>query len=231
MTTGGRLAAILASGRFAVTGEVVPPRSADGAAVTDHARALVGYVDAANVTDNPTASAHMSPLAGVRFVSAAGVEPTVQLTCRDRNRLGITADLLGAWALGARNLLCLTGDPLAIGDHPDATVVNDLSVLDMVGLAKQMREVGTTLSGAEIADPPRYLIAVADMPLADPYDPKRLEDKLDAGADLVMTQIAYDVEALNAWADLMRARGLFERANVVVGVVPLAEREGCSVHA
>ena len=181
MTTGGRLAAILASGRFAVTGEVVPPRSADGAAVTDHARALVGYVDAANVTDNPTASAHMSPLAGVRFVSAAGVEPTVQLTCRDRNRLGITADLLGAWALGARNLLCLTGDPLTIGDHPDATVVNDLSVLDMVGLAKQMREEGTTLSGAEIADPPRYLIAVADMPLADPYDPKRLEDKLDAG--------------------------------------------------
>ena len=221
MTTGGRLAAILASGRFAVTGEVVPPRSADGAAVTDHARALVGYVDAANVTDNPIASAHMSPLAGVRFVSAAGVEPTVQLTCRDRNRLGITADLLGAWALGARNLLCLTGDPLAIGDHPDATVVNDLSVLDMVGLAKQMRDVGTTLSGAEIADPPRYLIAVADMPLADPYDPKRLEDKLDAGADLVMTQIVYDVEALNAWADLMRARGLFERANVVVGVVPL----------
>lgn len=221
MTTGGRLAAILASGRFAVTGEVVPPRSGDGAAVTDHARALVGYVDAANVTDNPTASAHMSPLAGVRFVSAAGVEPTVQLTCRDRNRLGITADLLGAWALGARNLLCLTGDPLAIGDHPDATVVNDLSVLDMVGLAKQMREVGTTLSGAEIADPPRYLIAVADMPLADPYDPKRLEDKLDAGADFVMTQIVYDAERLAAWADLMRPRGLFERAKVITGVTPL----------
>jgi methylenetetrahydrofolate reductase (NADH) len=91
----------------------------------------------------------------------------------------------------------------------------------MVGLAKRMREEGTTLSGAEIADPPRYLIAVADMPLADPYDPKRLEDKLDAGADVVMTQIAYDVEALNAWADLMRGRGLFERAKVIVGVVPL----------
>jgi len=221
VTTGGRLAAILASGRFAVTGEVVPPRAADGAVVTEQARALVGYVDAANVTDNPTASAHMSPLAGVRFVSAAGVEPTVQLTCRDRNRLGVTADLLGAWALGARNLLCLTGDPLTIGDHPDARVVNDLSVLDMVALAKRMREEGTTLSGAEIADPPRYLIAVADMPLADPYDPKRLEDKLDAGADVVMTQIAYDVEALDAWAELMRGRGLFERAKVIVGVVPL----------
>lgn len=221
MTTGGRLAAILASGRFCVTGEVVPPRSGDGAAVTEHARALVGYIDAANVTDNPTASAHMSALAGVRFVAEAGVEPTVQLTSRDRNRLGITADMLGAWALGARNLLCLTGDPLKIGDHPDAAPVNDLSVLEIVSLARRMREEGTTLSGAEIAEPPRYLIGVADMPLADPYDPQRLESKLDAGADVVMTQIAYDIEALSAWAGLMRERGLFERAKVIVGVAPL----------
>jgi methylenetetrahydrofolate reductase (NADPH) len=221
VTTGGRLAAILAGGGFCVTGEVVPPRSADANAVTEHARALVGYVDAANVTDNPTASAHMSPLAGVRFVAEAGVEPTVQLTSRDRNRLGITADLLGAWALGARNLLCLTGDPVTIGDHPDATAVHDLSLLDMVSLAKRMREDGTMLSGAEIDEPPRFLIAVADMPLADPYDPARLEVKLDAGADVVMTQIAYDVEALSEWAELLRARGLFERAKVIVGVVPL----------
>lgn len=188
--------------------------------MTEHARALVGYVDAANVTDNPTANAHMSPLAGVRFVAEAGVEPTVQLTCRDRNRLGITSDLLGAWALGARNLLCLTGDPLKIGDHPDAVVVEDLSLLEMVSLAKRMRDEGTTLSGAEISDPPRYLIGVADMPLADPYEPERLEVKLDAGADMVMTQIAYDVGALHTWADLMRGRGLFERAKVIVGVVP-----------
>jgi 5,10-methylenetetrahydrofolate reductase len=219
--TGGRLAAVLASGRFCVTGEVVPPRSGDGAVVTEQARALVGYVDAANVTDNPTASAHMSALAGVRFVAEAGIEPTVQLTCRDRNRLGITADLLGAWALGARNVLCLNGDPLKIGDHPDAAVVNDLSLLELVSLAKRMRDEGTTLSGAEIVEPPRYLIAVADMPLADPYDPQRLEVKLDAGADVVMTQIAYDIVALTAWADLVRERGVFERAKVIVGVVPL----------
>ena len=221
MTTGGRLAAILADGEFCVTGEVVPPRSADATSVMEHARALVGYVDAANVTDNPTASAHMSPLAGVRFVAEAGVEPTVQVTSRDRNRLGITADLLGAWALGARNLLCLTGDPLTIGDHPDAAAVHDLSVLEMVSLAKRMREEGTTLSGADIAEPPRYLIAVADLPLADAYDPARLEVKLDAGADVVMTQIAYDIDALSSWAQLMRGRGLFERAKVIVGVVPL----------
>ena len=221
MTVGGRLAAILRAGEFCVTGEVVPPRSADGGVVTEQARELVGYVDAANVTDNPTGSAHMSALAGVRFVAAAGVEPTVQVTCRDRNRLGITADLLGAWALGARNLLCLTGDPLTIGDHPDAKVVNDLSLLDIVGLAKRMRDEGTILSGDEIAEPPRYLIGVADMPLADPYEPERIEVKLDAGADVVTTQIAYDVEALSTWADLMRPRGLFERAKVLVGIVPL----------
>jgi methylenetetrahydrofolate reductase (NADH) len=221
VTNGGRLATILSSDRFCVTGEVVPPRSGDGGAVTEQARALVGYVDAANVTDNPVASAHMSPLAGVRFVAETGVEPTVQLTCRDRNRLGITADLLGAWALGARNVLCLAGDPLMIGDYPDAVVVNDMSVPEMVSLARRMREEGTTLSGADIAEPPRYLIAVADMPLADPYDPRRLEVKLDAGADVVMTQIAYDVEALTAWADIMRDRGVLERVKVIVGVVPL----------
>ncbi|HEX6131208.1 MAG TPA: methylenetetrahydrofolate reductase, partial [Actinomycetota bacterium] len=218
---GGRLAAILANGDFAVTGEIVPPKGASGAGVTAHARGLVGYVDAVHVTDNPTASAHMSPLAGARFVHEAGIEPTVQLTARDRNRLAITADLLGAWALGARNLFCLSGDPVASGDHPDATVVTDLAVEEVVALARRMREDGTTLAGAEIDDPPRYLIGVADVPLADPYAPERLEAKLDAGADFVTTQIAYDVERLTAWADTMRARGLFERARVLIGLTPL----------
>jgi methylenetetrahydrofolate reductase (NADPH) len=218
---GGHLAALLAAGRFVVTGEIVPPRGASADSILDHARELVGSVDAVNVTDNPTASAHMSPLAGARFVAEAGIEPTVQLTSRDRNRLGVTADLLGAWALGARNVLCLNGDPIAIGDHPDATVVNDLTLHEMVGLARRLREEGTTLSGAEVEDPPRYLIGVADVPLADPYEPARLESKLDAGADFVMTQIVYDVERLNAWAETMHPRGLFERASVIVGVIPL----------
>jgi 5,10-methylenetetrahydrofolate reductase len=221
VTVGGRLAALLAAGEFCVSGEVVPPISADPAAVTEHARALVGSVDAVNVTDNPAATPHMSPLAGVRFVAEAGIEPTVQLTCRDRNRLGITADLLGSWALGARNLLCLAGDPLSIGDHPDATAVGDLSVTDLIALARRMREEGTTLAGAELSTPPRFLIGVADMPLADPYDPARLEVKLDAGADVVFTQIAFDVGALAAWADRMRSRGVFERAKVLAGVTPL----------
>ena len=223
---GGRLAAILRGRQFAVTGEIVPPRSGSGAAVTEHARALVGSIDAANVTDNPTASAHMSAAAGASFVAAAGIEPTLQLTVRDRNRLGITAELLGGWALGARNVLCLSGDPISIGDHPDAKVVNDLSVLDAVGLVRRLREEGVTMSGAEVDDPPRFLIGVADLPLAEPYDVGRLEQKLDAGADVIWTQIAYDVEALAAWAEVVRARGVFERAPVLIGMVPLRSAKG-----
>jgi methylenetetrahydrofolate reductase (NADPH) len=218
---GGRLSALLDAGAFVVTSEVAAPRSGDPARVRDAARGLVGYVDAINVTDNPVASPHMSPLAGARFVHEAGAEPTLQLVCRDRNRLAITADLLGGWALGARNLLVLAGDPMFVGDHPDAMSVFDLNSVEAVALARRIRDEGTTGAGAEIADPPRYLIGVADVPLADPYDPAKLEAKLDAGAEVVWTQIGYDVERIAAWADLVRARGVFERAKVIVGLVPI----------
>jgi methylenetetrahydrofolate reductase (NADPH) len=218
---GGRLAALLDAGAFAVTSEVVPPRSGDGTDVRDAARGLVGYVDAINVTDNPAASPRMSPVAGAGFVREAGAEPTLQIVCRDRNRLAITADLLGGWALGARNLLVLGGDPIETGDHPDAGPVFDLAPNDVVALARRIRDEGTTGAGAEIDDPPRYLIGVADVPLAEPYDPAKLDAKLDAGGDVVWTQIVYDVDRLGEWADLVRARGVFERARVLVGVVPI----------
>jgi methylenetetrahydrofolate reductase (NADPH) len=163
----------------------------------------------------------MSPLAGVAAAAAAGIEPTVQLTVRDRNRLALTSDLLGAWALGARNVFCLSGDPLHVGDHPEAVVVGDLGVNDVIALARRLRDDGTTLAGVELAEPPRYLIGVADVPLAEPYEPAKLESKLDAGADFVITQIVYDVAALASWADAMRTRGLFERATVLIGLTPL----------
>jgi methylenetetrahydrofolate reductase (NADPH) len=163
----------------------------------------------------------MSPLAGARFVHEAGAEPTLQLVCRDRNRLAITADLLGGWALGARNLLVLGGDPMDVGDHPDAKPVFDLGPNDVVALARRIRDEETTGAGADIADPPRFLIGVADVPLSDPYDPAKLEAKLDAGGDVVWTQIVYDVDRLGEWADLVRPRGIFERASVIVGLVPL----------
>jgi len=217
-----RLERLVRAGTFVVTAEVVPPRSADGGAVRAQARELVGYADAVNVTDNPRASAHMSPVAGAAFVAAAGLEPTMQITCRDRNRLGLAADLLGGWALGARNLFCLTGDPLAVGDEPGAAAVHDLAVEDLVRMAAELRERGRLPSGAEIDPAPRYFIGVADVPLAPGYDPARLERKLDAGAGFVMTQIAYDLEALRVWLELARARGITERAALVVGVAPLA---------
>lgn len=217
----GRLEGIVRARRFAVTSEVVPPRSGNPEAVAMQARDLVGYADAANVLDNPTASAHMSPLAGVAATAHAGVEPTLQLTVRDRNRLAVTADLLGGWALGARNLLCLTGDPIGIGDHPDAAVVQDMELTDLVRLASGLRHEGRLLSGVEITEPPRFFVGVTDSPLAVAYDPARLERKLDAGARFVMTQIAYDLGALTAWADVVRARGVFDRAAVIVGVAPM----------
>jgi 5,10-methylenetetrahydrofolate reductase len=219
--TPSRLGRILRSGRFCVTAEVVPPRSANPTAVTAQARELVGYADAVNVTDNPASTAHMAPVAGVALVADAGVEPILQLTCRDRNRLALTSDLLGGWALGARAVLCLSGDPAARGDHPEAKEVYDLSAVDLVRLAAGLRDHARLLSGATIDGPPRYLIGVADLPLAEGYDPARLEAKIDAGAEFVQTQIVYDLGAFSAWADAARARGVLDRVAVIAGVAPL----------
>lgn len=216
--SGSRLERLLHAGVFAVTAEVVPPRSGDGAAVTAQARALVGYADAANVTDNPTSSAHMSPVAGAAFVRQAGLEPVIQMTTRDRNRLGLTADALGAWALGARNVLCLSGDPVTAGDHPDARSVRDLDVVELVELVARLRDGGRLLSGAEIDEPPRFFIGVADVPLATPYDFGRLERKADGGADFVQTQIVFDADAFGSWAEAARERGLLDRMFVLAGV-------------
>ncbi len=213
-----RLERLLHEGVFCVTAEVVPPRSADRAAVTQQGRGLVGYADAVNVTDNPTSSAHMSAVAGAALVSATGLEPVVQMTCRDRNRLGLTSDLLGAWALGARNILCLTGDPPEVGDHPEAKTVYDLSVMELVRLADGLRREGRLLSGAQIDRAPRYFIGVADVPLSPGYAFDRLEEKAEAGADFVQTQIVFDVEAFESWAEKARARGIFERMFVLAGV-------------
>lgn len=217
---GSRLERVLHEEGFAVTAEVVPPRSADPEPVRAQARALAGFADAANVTDSPTGSAHMSPVAGAALVAAEGVEPTVQLACRDRNRLAITGDLLGAWAVGARNVLCLTGDRISAEVHPGAVEVHDLTVVDLVRFAVGLRDRGESLDGRPVDPPPRYFVGVADVPLARPYDAGRLEQKVDAGADFVQTQIVYDVDSLGEWADDVRSRGVFERAFVLPGVAP-----------
>jgi methylenetetrahydrofolate reductase (NADPH) len=139
----------------------------------------------------------------------------MQLTCRDRNRLGLMSDLLGGWALGARSVLCLTGDPTSLGDQPEAKAVFDLDVMELVALVARMR-VGTE----PFDPPPRYFIGVADQPLETSYDPGRLERKADNGADFAQTQIVYDVDAFGEWADAARDRGLLERLFVIAGVAP-----------
>jgi len=213
--SGSRLERILHDGTFCVTAEVVPPRSADPAPVVVQAQALAGYADAANVTDNPTGAVHMSSQAGVALVARSGLEPVMQLTCRDRNRLGLMSDLLGGWALGARSVLCLTGDPTSLGDHPEAKAVFDLDVMELVSLVAEMR------AGREGGDPaPSYFIGVADSPLDQGYDLGRLERKADAGADFVQTQIVYDVDAFAEWSDGARDRGLLDRLFVIAGVAP-----------
>jgi 5,10-methylenetetrahydrofolate reductase len=218
--SGSHLERVLHEQGFAVTAEVVPPRSADPDAVSAQARALRGYADAANVTDSPTGAAHMSPVAGAALVAREGLEPTIQLTCRDRNRLAITGDLLGAWALGARNVLCLTGDPVQEGEHPEIAQVHDFTVLDLVRFTVLLRDRGVSLGEQAIDPAPRFFVGVADLPLIPGYDPDRLEHKADAGADFVQTQIAYDADALGEWADRVRPLGVFERMFVLVGVAP-----------
>jgi 5,10-methylenetetrahydrofolate reductase len=218
--TESHLERVLHERGFAVTAEVVPPRTADPDAVAHQARALRGFADAANVTDSPTGAAHMSPVAGAALVAREGIEPTIQLTCRDRNRLAITGDLLGAWALGARNVLCLTGDPVQEGEHPEIAQVHDFTVLDLVRFTVRLREEGVSLAEHRIDPTPRFFVGVADLPLIPRYDPRRLEQKADAGADFVQTQIAYDPDALGEWADRIRPLGAFERMFVLVGVAP-----------
>src|SRR5947199_6637074 len=164
-----RMERLLHQGVFCVTSEVVPPRGADPSVVSAQARGLVGYADAVNVTDNPTASAHMSVVAGSGLVAAAGLEPVAQVTCRDRNRLGLTSDLLGAWALGARNVLCLTGDPTSLGDHPTAPPVYAIDVLDLIRLVAGLPSEGRSLAGQLLDPAPRSFIRVADLPLSPEY--------------------------------------------------------------
>lgn len=217
---GSNLERVLHDRGFAVTAEVVPPRTADPGAVAAQARALRGYADAANVTDSPTGAAHMSPVAGAAVVAREGVEPTIQLTCRDRNRLAITGDLLGAWALGARNVLCLTGDPVQEGARPEIAQVHDFTVLDLVRFTVRLRDEGISLGEHRIDPAPRFFVGVADLPLLPRYDPARLEAKAEAGADFVQTQIAYDADAVGEWAERVRPLGVFERMFVLVGVAP-----------
>ena len=219
MTTRSRLEALLAEGRFVVTGELVPPRSPDPAPVRRLARELRGVVDAVNVTDNAAARVGMSPLAAAVLAASEGLDPVLQLTCRDRNRLALAAELLGAHALGVRAVLCLTGDPIEVGPYTDAKAVFDLDAVGLVRLVAELGE-GRGPGGVALGMPARFLAGVAEAPGADPSSGERLAAKVAAGARFVQTQPVYDVPGFARWLARLAERGLAERVAVLAGVLP-----------
>jgi methylenetetrahydrofolate reductase (NADPH) len=216
----------LAEGRFAVTAEIGPPRGANPEAIRRAARILQGWVDAANITDNQGAMVRMSSWAGSLIALQEGVEPVMQLVCRDRNRMALQADLLGAAALGIPNVLLLTGDHPRFGDHPDARGVFDLDSVQLVWTARTMRDEGKLLSGLELRPPPRWTIGAVENPFAPPvrFRAERLGKKVAAGADFVQTQYVFDLAQFRAFMQAARDLGLTDRCAILAGVGPIRSR-------
>ncbi|HXN04717.1 MAG TPA: methylenetetrahydrofolate reductase [Candidatus Acidoferrum sp.] len=195
MATPSRLAELLRAGRFVVTAELSSSNSADPEATWRRAEVLRGSVDAINCTDNTGAHVHMSSLAASHLLVEKGLEPIMQLTVRDRNRLALQADLLGAAALGVRNLVLMSGDDVTVGDHPEASRIYDIDSMQLLEVAAAMRDRGTYLSGRKLEQAPSFFIGAVENPFAPPLEfrPLRLQKKLRAGADFIQTQLVFDV--------------------------------------
>ena len=210
------------AGHFIVTGELGPPQSADGDAIRKKTAHFMRGVDGVNITDNQTSIVRLSSIASAKIVLEAGLEPVIQMTCRDRNRIAIQSDLLGAAALGIENVLCLTGDYPKFGNHPEARPVFDLDSIQLIATVRLMTE-GRFLSGEEMKAPPKLLIGGAANPFAEPMEFRvlRLEKKIDAGARFIQTQPVYDLKRFKLWMDLVRKKGLQERTAILAGVMPV----------
>ena len=221
---GSQLEKMLRAGHFAVTGELGPPQSADAAVIKEKAALLKGLVDAVNITDNQTAIVRMSSIGAGALVLKEGLEPIIQMTCRDRNRLAIQSDLLGAYALGMRNLLCLTGDHQIFGNHPTAKNVYDMDSLQLVHMVAEMRDKAVFQCGDEFkGTTASFLVGAAAAPFADPVDfrPLRLAKKVKAGANFIQTQLVYDVDEFAKYMDKVRDLGVHKEAYILAGVGPL----------
>jgi len=219
----GRLEQVLRSGRFAVTAELNPPDSADPQKVYDAALVLSRVCDAINATDASGANCHMSSVAICALLTRAGYEPVLQVSCRDRNRIAIQGDVLGAAAMGVHNVLCLTGDDTSVGDQPQAKRVFDLDSVQLLATIKTMRDQGHFLSGREIRETPRLFLGAAANPFVPPFDwrPTRLAKKIQAGANFIQTQYCYDVDRFREYMQRVRDMGLDEKVFLLVGVGPL----------
>jgi methylenetetrahydrofolate reductase (NADPH) len=223
MKSDSNLEKVLKGGHFAFTGELGPPRGTDAKEVREKAAHLKGMVDAVNITDNQTAVVRMSSWAASLIILQEGLEPNFQMVCRDRNRLAMQADILGAYAHGIRNMLCLSGDHQQFGDHPTAMGVFDIDSMQLINMVKTMRDEGKFMSGADIEEPPKIFIGAAANPFAQPHAWRvhRLAKKINAGVDFIQTQCIYNMERFREWIKQANDMGLTEKAYILAGVTPM----------
>ncbi|NIS70369.1 MAG: methylenetetrahydrofolate reductase [Proteobacteria bacterium] len=222
MTSGSRLERILEKGEFAVTSECGPPRGADPEIIRGKGELLKDHVDAVNVTDNQTSVVRMSSLASCVILREAGFDPILQMVCRDRNRIALQSDVLGAAALGINNILCLSGDHQKFGDHSPARNVFDIDSIQLIQTVKLMRDERKFLSGDELKGPPKLFIGAAANPFSDPFEIRvpRLAKKVKAGVQFIQTQCIYNLDKFEQWMAMVRDRGLHERVHILAGVTP-----------
>ena len=223
MSKMSQLRKVLNKGVFAVTAECGPPKGADPEVILKKAKVLRAKVDAVNVTDNQTAIVRMSSLAACALLRGAGHDPVLQMVVRDRNRIALQSDILGASALGIRNVLCLSGDHQIFGNQPQAMGVFDLDSIQFVQLVKTMRDERTIAGGEVLSTPPDMFIGAAANPFADPLGFRviRLAKKIAAGADFIQTQCIYNLERFESWLTMARDRALTDRTYILGGVTPL----------
>ncbi len=227
---GSNLEKMFQAGHFALTAELGPPKSADVEVIKKKAAYLKGNVDAANITDNQTAIVRMSSIAAGFLALQEGVEPVIQITCRDRNRIAIQSDVLGAYSLGLKNILCLTGDHQQFGNHATSKNVFDMDAIQLIQTLKTMRDDQKFLCGDEIKNSkkapvvePKVFIGGAANPFGDPFEFRviRLAKKINAGVDFIQTQCIYDMDRFEEWMKQVRDRGLHEKVKIMAGVTPL----------
>lgn len=223
MKTESTLEKVLASGNLAVTSECGPPRGSLPEKVKEKAELLRGYVDGINVTDNQTAVVRMSSLSACILIKQIGLTPILQMVTRDRNRLAMQSDILGAYAHGIDTMLCLSGDHPQFGDHPMAANVYDLDSIQLIQVVKNMRDEGRFQGGDEIQNPPKMFIGAAANPFADPFElrVRRLAKKVKAGVDFIQTQCIYNLDKFETWMKGVRDRGLHEKVHILAGITPM----------
>ncbi len=209
-------------GEFVVTAELGPPKSASIKLIEEKANFLRDCVDAVNITDNQTAIIRMSSLAASIIAKKNGLEPILQMTCRDRNRIALQSDIIGSAALGINNVLCLSGDHQTLGNHPGAKNVFDIDSIQLVSMLKNMRDKAIFQNSEPIKYPPKLFIGAAANPFADPFEYRaiRLAKKIEAGADFIQTQAIFDVERFSRWMEDVRRRGLHKKVYIMAGVTP-----------